>query len=113
MFFDSWSGLGRVIVVGVLAYGALVFLLRVSGKRTLSKMNAFDLIVTVALGSTFATVLLSKDVALLEGALAFALLIVLQFVLTWLSVRSKAVRRASSSRNRPFCYSGDGFCAAR
>ena len=92
MFFDSWSGLGRVVVVGVLAYGALVFLLRVSGKRTLSKMNAFDLIVTVALGSTLATVLLSKDVALLEGVLAFALLIVLQFVLTWLSVRSKAVQ---------------------
>ena len=92
MFFDSWSELGRCVVVGVLAYGALVFLLRVSGKRTLSKMNAFDLIVTVALGSTLATVLLSKDVALLEGALAFALLIVLQFVLTWLSVRSKAVQ---------------------
>ena len=112
MFFESWSRLGRVVVVGVLAYGALVFLLRVSGKRALSKMNAFDLIVTVALGSTFATVLLSKDVALLEGALAFALLIVLQFVLTWLSVRSKAVRRASSSRNRPCCYSGAGCCAA-
>ncbi len=92
MFFDSWSGLGRVLVVGVLAYSALIFLLRVSGKRTLSKMNAFDLIVTVALGSTLATVLLSKDVALLEGVLAFALLIFLQFVITWLSVRSEAVQ---------------------
>ena len=92
MFFDSWSGLGRVMIVGVLAYGALVFLVRVSGKRTLSKMNAFDLIVTVALGSTLATVLLSKDVALLEGVLAFSLLIFLQFVITWLSVRSNAVQ---------------------
>lgn len=88
MFFDSWSGLLRVLVVGALAYTALVLLLRVSGKRTLSKMNAFDLVVTVALGSTMATVLLSKDVALAEGMLAFALLIVLQFVVTWLSVRS-------------------------
>jgi uncharacterized membrane protein YcaP (DUF421 family) len=42
-------------------------LLRISGKRTLSKMNAFDLVVTVALGSTLATVLLSTDVALAEG----------------------------------------------
>ena len=94
MFFDSWGGLGRVLVVGVLAYGSLVLLLRVSGKRTLSKMNAFDLIVTVALGSTLATVLLSKDVALAEGLLAFALLVSLQFAITWLSVRSKAVRRS-------------------
>lgn len=91
-FFDSWSAMGRTAVVGVLAYLALVLLLRVSGKRTLSKMNAFDLIVTVALGSTLATVLLSTSVALVRGVLAFALLIGLQFALTWLSVRSQVVR---------------------
>ncbi|WP_437300295.1 DUF421 domain-containing protein [Sorangium sp. So ce426] len=45
----------------------------------------------VALGSTLATVTLSKSAALLDGVLAFALLISLQFLITWLSVRSKAV----------------------
>lgn len=88
MFFDSLAGLGRVLVVGTLAYIALVLLLRVSGKRTLTKLNAFDLVVTVALGSTLATVLLSKSVALAEGILALALLIGLQYVIAWLSVRS-------------------------
>ncbi len=88
MFFESWSGLLRVVVVGVLAYAALVLLLRVSGKRTLAKLNAFDLIVTVALGSTLATVLLSKSVALVEGLAAFALLAGLQYMVAWLSVRS-------------------------
>lgn len=87
MFFDSWAGLGRTLVVGVLAYAVLILLLRVSGKRTLSKMNAFDLVVTVALGSTLATIILSKDVALAEGVVALGLLIALQFVITWLSVR--------------------------
>ncbi len=53
---------------------ALVLFLRISGRRALSKMNAFDFVVTVALGSALATVLLSKDVALAEGAVAFALL---------------------------------------
>lgn len=87
-FFDDWTGLGRILVVGVLAYATLVLLLRVSGKRTLSKMNAFDLVVTVALGSTLATVLLSKDVPLAEGLLGFAVLIALQYVLAWCSSRS-------------------------
>ena len=91
MFFDSWSGLLRTAVVGVLAYAGLVLLLRVSGKRTLSKMNAFDLVVTVALGSTLATIILSQDVALAEGLIAFALLIGLQFAITWLSTRSSTV----------------------
>ena len=40
MFFDNWFGLIRVVVIGVTAYAALVMLLRVSGKRTLGKMNA-------------------------------------------------------------------------
>ncbi|TDH58761.1 DUF421 domain-containing protein [Dankookia rubra] len=88
MFFDSWFGLLRVLVVGTLAYAALVLLLRVSGKRTLAKLNAFDLIVTVALGSTLATVLLSKSVALVEGLTAFTLLAGLQYLVAWLSVRS-------------------------
>jgi uncharacterized membrane protein YcaP (DUF421 family) len=88
MLFDSWTGLGRVVLVGTLAYFALVLLLRLSGKRTLTKLNAFDLVVTVALGSTLATVLLSKSVALAEGALALGLLVFLQYAIAWLSVRS-------------------------
>ena len=107
MFFDSWQGLGRVLVVGTLAYASLVVLLRVSGKRTLTKMNAFDLVVTVALGSTLATILLSKDVALAEGIVAFALLIALQFVVTWLSVRSQTMRRIVKSEPTLLFFRGE------
>ncbi|MEX0760714.1 MAG: YetF domain-containing protein [Tistlia sp.] len=89
MFFDSWYDLLRIMVVGACAYLGLILLLRATGKRTLSKMNAFDLIVTVALGSTLATVLLSGDVSLSEGLLAFALLCGLQYAVAWLSVRSE------------------------
>ena len=87
MFLSSWYDLVRLIVVGTVAYAALVLFLRLSGKRTLTKLNAFDLVVSVALGSTLATVLLSKSVSLVEGMTAFALLIALQFAITWLSVR--------------------------
>lgn len=87
MFFDSWFGLGRVVAVGILAYAAVILILRISGNRTLSKLNAFDLVVTVALGSSLATILLNKSVALVEGVLAIALLVALQFAVTWWSVR--------------------------
>ena len=87
MFFDSWFGIVRILIVGVHAYAALIIFLRVSGKRTLSKWNAFDFVVTIALGSTLASVIISKDVVLIEGVIAFALLIGLQFVITRLSVR--------------------------
>ncbi len=93
MLLASWNDLSRVLLVGVLAYVALVGLLRVSGKRTLTKLNAFDLVVTVALGSTLATILLSKSVSLMEGVLALALLIFFQFGITWVSVRSERFQR--------------------
>lgn len=93
MFFDGWHDITRILVVGTCAYLSLVVLLRVSGKRTLSKLNAFDLVVTIALGSILATVLLSKDVAWAEGVAAFALLVSLQPLITWLSVRSRRVSR--------------------
>ncbi len=112
MFFDSWFGLLRVGVVGSLAYLALIVLLRVSGKRTLSKMNAFDFVVTVALGSTLATVLLSKDVALVEGVVAFMLLIGTQYLITWLSVRSSVVRRLVKSEPSLLFHNGDFLAAA-
>ena len=96
--FDGWGGIARILGVGTLAYVALVGLLRVSGKRTLAKMNAFDLVVTVALGSTLATILLSRDVSLAEGTTGLALLVALQFAVAWLSVRAGAVRRLAKSR---------------
>lgn len=88
MFYDDIQGLLRVLAIGVLGYIALVFWLRVSGKRTLSKWNVFDFIVTIALGSILASVIISKSVPLLEGILAFVVLIGLQYILTWFSVRS-------------------------
>lgn len=97
MLFEDWAGIFRVLIVGTGAYAALVFLLRISGNRTLSKMNAFDFVVTVALGSTLATVVLSKDVALAEGVTAFLLLIFLQMAVTWLSVRWPWVRNLTKS----------------
>lgn len=97
MFFDGWYGILRVLVMGVAGYAALIVLLRVSGKRTLAKLNAFDFVVTVALGSTLATVLLSSDVALVEGVTALALLVALQFVVAWASVRWRPVERLVKS----------------
>ena len=98
MWFQSWSDLLRVLLVGTAGYAAVVVILRLTGKRTLAKLNAFDLVVTVALGSTLATILLSSDVSWTEGALALALLAGLQFCVAWTTRRWSWARRASTSR---------------
>jgi uncharacterized membrane protein YcaP (DUF421 family) len=104
--YDGPEGPLRTLIVGILAYGALVVTLRVSGKRTLSKMNAFDLVVTVALGPTLATILLSRDVPLADGVVAFLVLVALQFAITAGSKRVKAVARLAKSEPRALLYRG-------
>jgi uncharacterized membrane protein YcaP (DUF421 family) len=98
VWFDSWSDIVRVLAVGAAAYVTVILVLRVSGKRTLAKLNAFDWVVSVALGSTLATILLSSDVAWAEGATALALLAALQFAVAWTTTRLPAGRDAVTAR---------------
>lgn len=65
MIFDGWAPIVRTLVLGTSSYFLLILLLRVSGKRTLSKMNAFYLVVTVAFGSTLASILTSLQFGLI------------------------------------------------
>jgi uncharacterized membrane protein YcaP (DUF421 family) len=98
MWFDTWHDLLRIIVVGTSGYGALVLLLRLSGKRTLAKLNAFDFVVTVALGSTLATILLDSRTAWADGVVALATLVVLQLVVAALTAWSRPGRRLLTAR---------------
>jgi uncharacterized membrane protein YcaP (DUF421 family) len=109
MFFDSAGDVGRVLAMGVMAYTLMVVAVRISGKRTLAKMNAFDLIVTVALGSTLATILLSSEVSLAEGVAAFALLVVAQALVAWVSVRAAVARRLVKAEP-VFLFDEGAFC---
>lgn len=92
MLYDDAGDLLRILAVGALGYAGLILLLRISGKRTLAKMNAFDLAVTVAVGSTLSALLLTPSVSLAEGLVAFAVLFALQYAVAFASSRSSAVR---------------------
>ncbi len=105
--FDT-SGLGSILITGPLAYVAVIVLIRGFGKRSLSELNAFDLIVTVALGSLLASIVLDDSVSLLEGLVAMVILLVGQFVITFLSTRSRTVIRLVRS-NPTLLYSRGAF----
>lgn len=106
IFFQTWDSLARTGIIGICSYLSLIFILRVVGNRTLSQLHAFDFIVTVALGSTLATVILNKDVALADGILALGLLVVLQLSISWLSVKYKTIRQFIKTEPRLIFYRG-------
>lgn len=87
-FFGGFEPIIRIIVVGTLAYLSLLILLRVSGQRTLTRMHAFDFVITIAIGSTFGRLMTAKGVSLAESLTAFLVLIALQSIFSWIMVRS-------------------------
>jgi len=92
-FFESWYNVGRTVTLSIITFAALIVLLRGSGKRTLSKLNVFDFVFVVAVGSVFASTIISKDVTLVEGIAALATLVVIQIFLAELAARSSTAER--------------------
>ncbi len=98
MWFDSWYEIVRLLLVGTAAYATLIVVLRVSGKRTLAKLNAFDFVVTVAFGSALASILLDSSVSWAEGAVALTVLTALQFVVAVVASRFPGSRSVITAR---------------
>jgi uncharacterized membrane protein YcaP (DUF421 family) len=96
--FSDWQAIGRILVVGALGYIALLIMLRVSGKRTIAKMNVFDFVFTVALGSVLANVIISPTSSVTDGIAAFAVLILLQFIFSLLQRWSKRLEQIINGR---------------
>lgn len=90
MFSSPFS---NTIILGTIAYVAIVFMLRISGKRTLSKWNSFDFVVTIAFGSILSSILLSTKDSFGTGLLGFGLLVLFQYLLTWVAARSSLIQK--------------------
>lgn len=92
LFFASWSAIGRVAIMAFAIYIVVVAILRVVGQRALAKMSAYDLIVTVTLGSLVASIPLQKSLSLTEGLAALLTFLALQ------QITSRILRRWPGSR---------------
>jgi uncharacterized membrane protein YcaP (DUF421 family) len=92
MLFHSWSSTFEVAVRTAVAYVAVVAALRVTGEQVLAKMTAYDLIVSITLGSVLAQIPFSSDVAIIDGIVILITFIALQEVIRWLQARSPRIR---------------------
>lgn len=90
-FFHSWESIMQVILTILITYPALIIFLRIAGKRSLAKLNMFDFIITVALGSVFASTVISKGVSIIDGLVATAILLSAQFLVSRLSLAETVV----------------------
>lgn len=99
----------RISLVTLIYLVCLIISLRTFGKRTLSKMNAFDFVVTIALGSIFATLILDASISFSGGITAILALTFYQFIISWLSVRSKKFTQLIKASPALLYYDGHYF----
>ena len=83
--------LTMVILTAVGIYLILMLCTRLAGLRSFSKMSTFDFAITVATGSLIASVLLTKDPPLVQGAVGLVTLFGIQFIVSYLRSRSTGI----------------------
>lgn len=105
--FENFNPFLEVTITGIIAYIAVVFMLRLSGKRTLAKWNSFDFVVTIALGSVLASTILSNKDTFGKGLISFALLVLFQYIITWISVRSSIIQKLIKAEPSLLLYRGE------
>lgn len=98
LFFNGWQPLIRIAIVGVFSYAALILVLRASGKRTLSKMNAYDMVVTMALGAVLTKAMLTAEQTISESVTAIFLLVAFQYILSVASCRLAWFRKVVTAQ---------------
>ena len=88
---------GDVLKVVALSAGAFLTVavaFRFAGTRAAGQMNNFDWIVTVAQGAIVGSIALGSGTSLAEGVAAVLTLILLQYAVNWVAVRSGRFRSA-------------------
>lgn len=93
LIFDGPDVILRTVLIGLMAYTSVIVIIRASGKRSLSQLNAFDFVVTVAIGSILASILINRNVTITQGITAFLVLMIMQYIITKLSVHSSLVSK--------------------
>lgn len=82
----------NIVFSATLAYLFIWFVLRVLGKRELSEMSAFDLILLFIIGDLVATAVVKEDTSATSAMIAVGTLALLTVLLSWISWRFKRLR---------------------
>lgn len=82
LIFDNYQTTIRIVLSGILMYLLLIFILNISGKRSIANLSMHDYVVTLAMGSIVSTTIISKDVTIIDGLIAILILLVLQYFVT-------------------------------
>jgi len=110
MDISLWSSLDQLlgaVAAAALVYAVAVTAVRLAGRRTLAQMSAFDIVVTIAIGTLVSSTALPSDASVLDGLAVLITLLLLQVAVAAARQRFAAVRRILDFQPQVLLRDGD------
>jgi uncharacterized membrane protein YcaP (DUF421 family) len=82
-----------IVLRAIVLYAFVVFVMRVIGRRELSSMTAFDLVLLIVLGDAIQQGLTQDDYSVTGAVLAIATIATLQVLTSYVSFKSRRARK--------------------
>jgi uncharacterized membrane protein YcaP (DUF421 family) len=99
----------ELVVRGVVVYGFLLIMLRISGKRQVGQMAPFDLVLLLVLSNAVQNSMNAGDNSLIGGLISAATLIGLNYLVSLLTYRNKTLEAVIEGRPQILIHNGRLF----
>ena len=99
----------ELIVRGVVVYGFLLLLLRITGKRQVGQLAPFDLVLLLVLSNAVQNSMNAGDNSLVGGLLSAATLVGLNWLVSIATYRSKKIEALVEGRPQILIHNGEMF----
>ncbi|GAB2560952.1 DUF421 domain-containing protein [Dyella jejuensis] len=95
------------VLRGIGAYIAILFMMRIVGKRSFGDLSTFDLIVLVLVGGTLRNSIVGPDTSFPGGIIAVASILAADRALAWICTRSTWINRVVEGRPTVLVHDGE------
>jgi len=92
--FSTGLPITEKVVRTVVVYGAVLFLLRLGGKRTAAQLNSFDLVVLLLISNVVQNAIIGPENSLLGGLIGATVLVVVNDLVSRLARQNDVIDRA-------------------
>lgn len=97
------------VVRGVVVYSFLLIILRLTGKRQIGQLSAFDLVLLLILSNAVQNSMNAGDNSLIGGLVVAATLVTLNFLVGYISFKSKKIATIIEGRPQILIHNGKLF----
>src|SRR5215831_17409218 len=99
----------ELIVRSIVVYSALIFILRVSGKRQVGQLAPFDLVLLLVLSNAVQNSINAGDNSLIGGLISAVALVAVNYTVGYATYRSKRIAGIVEGRPQVLVHNGKVF----